>query len=386
MAAKRLPPEATGAFDTKGAVVPWTTFGIIIFHIMAVAVVIYEIPRLPEILSAKLIIVTVLSILLPIGGITWTFHRGVAHVAFKWADNKRATVMRAIGLAFGTMAFQKGPINWAYMHIVHHKFVDQVKRFFDNVGRLVKTTSLDPHSMLRYAKWSKKHQEYRPTLRGFMYAHVFCYFFRFIAPPKNGADYVEEEEKAFREAPPGEEWEARLKVRKTHWVGDLEDDRMLRFFERFYFGFVGLRILIVTLICGWDGFLIAGILGVVVIWNITFCINSVAHMWGDALESIGEKVNMKLITGRSKNVFGFIFAFIGEHRHFNHHLLASCAAHGWTWKEVDLTKYWIWLMEKLGIHTNVKWMRDKRKKFLADEAEYQRLKKLENHDDMSMAA
>jgi stearoyl-CoA desaturase (delta-9 desaturase) len=55
----------------------------------------------------------------------------------------------------------------------------------------------------------------------------------------------------------------------------------------------------------------------------------------------------------SRNVWWVGLIAVGEGWHNNHHAFPKSAQHGMQWFEVDVTWYTIWVLEKLGLATNV---------------------------------
>ena len=152
--------------------------------------------------------------------------------------------------------------------------------------------------------------------------------------------------------------------RRTFWVGHLEADPFLRMMRRWFVPLTVLRFAIPFAICGWNGLLIAGVFTAVVMLNVTWTTNSIAHMWGAYLSD----AKSRQVAGTSRNVFFWLLLWVlscGEAWHNFHHLLDACAAHGWRWFQVDFTKYVIWLLERTGLVYDVKWLRKQRAGILA---------------------
>lgn len=55
----------------------------------------------------------------------------------------------------------------------------------------------------------------------------------------------------------------------------------------------------------------------------------------------------------SRNVWWVGLLALGEGWHNNHHAIPKSARHGFTWFEIDVTWYAVWLLEKLGLAENV---------------------------------
>jgi stearoyl-CoA desaturase (delta-9 desaturase) len=82
----------------------------------------------------------------------------------------------------------------------------------------------------------------------------------------------------------------------------------------------------------------------VLMWHLTWSVNSVTHVWGYQNYETGDSSRNNILVG--------IFAN-GEGWHNNHHADQRSAAHGHKWWEVDVTWITIRLLEKLGLATHV---------------------------------
>jgi fatty-acid desaturase len=85
-----------------------------------------------------------------------------------------------------------------------------------------------------------------------------------------------------------------------------------------------------------------------VVYNMTWAVNSICHMPSLGYRSF-ETSDM------SKNNFWVGLGAFGEGYHNNHHAKPRCAAHGLKWWEFDITRYIIWTLEKTGLAWNVVW-------------------------------
>jgi stearoyl-CoA desaturase (delta-9 desaturase) len=86
------------------------------------------------------------------------------------------------------------------------------------------------------------------------------------------------------------------------------------------------------------------ILRTVVVWHITWSINSLTHLFG--YRSYATREN-----SRNNWLLGFIAS--GEGWHNNHHHDSASASNQHRWWEFDLTFYVICGLEKLGLATKV---------------------------------
>lgn len=87
------------------------------------------------------------------------------------------------------------------------------------------------------------------------------------------------------------------------------------------------------------------ILRTVVVWHITWSINSVTHLWGYRSYETGENSRNNWIVALVSN---------GEGWHNNHHADPRSAAHGHRWWEVDVTYLTIRLLRVLGLAGDVR--------------------------------
>jgi len=82
------------------------------------------------------------------------------------------------------------------------------------------------------------------------------------------------------------------------------------------------------LIGGWIGLFWAFAVSTVVLYQATFCINSLAHLWG---------TRRYQTTDTSRNNLLLALVTMGEGWHNNHHHYQSTANNGFFWWEIDLT-------------------------------------------------
>jgi stearoyl-CoA desaturase (delta-9 desaturase) len=82
----------------------------------------------------------------------------------------------------------------------------------------------------------------------------------------------------------------------------------------------------------------------VLVWHITWSVNSVTHLWGYRNYETGENSRNNWFVGLVSN---------GEGWHNNHHAQPRCAAHGHKWWEFDVTWITIWLLGKVGLAWNI---------------------------------
>jgi len=195
-------------------------------------------------------------------------------------------------LLFGACAFEDSVLDWSSDHRKHHKHVDGHE---------------DPYNISK----------------GFFWAHMGWIFFK-------------------------------LYPRRLDNVRDLEKDVFVRWqhrYHRWIAGIVGLLLpsLLGFAIGGWvgalGGFLIPGITRLVVVHHSTFLINSLCHTLGkrpyDSRTSARDSWIMALLT-------------FGEGYHNYHHSFQHDYRNGVKAWQFDPTKWAIWLLEKLGLVTNLR--------------------------------
>jgi stearoyl-CoA desaturase (delta-9 desaturase) len=86
----------------------------------------------------------------------------------------------------------------------------------------------------------------------------------------------------------------------------------------------------VFLLGGWRALLFGFFVSTVLLWHGTFCVNSLAHVFG--------RIRFPT-TDTSKNSFLVALITMGEGWHNNHHFYMSSTRQGFRWWEIDLTYY-----------------------------------------------
>jgi stearoyl-CoA desaturase (delta-9 desaturase) len=187
--------------------------------------------------------------------------------------------------AAGCTALQKGPLWWAAHHRLHHAHSDRTG---------------DPHS---------------PVVDGFWHAHMGWLFTRNLMHP-----------------------DPRL-------VRDLAKFPELVWLDRLWM-LPGL--LLATgcyLAAGWEGVVWGYCLGVVLVFQVTFAVNSLGHLWGRQRFATAEGSRNNLVLG---------YLAMGDGWHNNHHRAPGSARHGLAWYEFDMTYRVIRLMAWLGLAWSVR--------------------------------
>jgi stearoyl-CoA desaturase (delta-9 desaturase) len=215
-------------------------------------------------------------------GITVGFHRLFTHRSFR----TYRPIQYLLGIS-GSMAFQGPMISWVGMHRLHHQHSDAAG---------------DPHSphTPRRRFWGR--------LRGFWHAHIGWAF-------------------------------APMPADAARCAGDLSRDPGLRLIDTLFPLWALLGLLIPASIGfafgGWrgalTGFLWGGLVRVLVGHHVTWCVNSVCHLWGARPYASGDE-------SRNNPVIGVLA--LGEGWHNNHHAFPSSARHGLRWWQLDIS-YWV---------------------------------------------
>jgi stearoyl-CoA desaturase (delta-9 desaturase) len=231
------------------------------------------------------------------GGVTVGFHRGFTHRSFK--PNRATKIALAV---LGSMAIQGPVVRWVADHRKHHKFSDK---------------DGDPHSPWKYgdtvgALW-----------KGLWHAHM-------------GWLFDEEQTPQHKFAP------------------DLIKDRDIVVVSRLFWLWTLVSLLLPPLVGGlvtmsWQGALTAFFWGSLVrvslLHHVTWSINSICH-------TVGERPFLS--RDKSGNVWWLAVLSMGESWH-NLHAEPTSARHGVLRGQVDSSARIIWLLEKAGWVSDVRW-------------------------------
>jgi stearoyl-CoA desaturase (delta-9 desaturase) len=243
--------------------------------------------------SIPFILLHFLPLLAFVTGVTWKavwlavalyFIRMIAitggyHRYFSHRSYRLGRVSQFVLAYVGATAAQKGPLWWAAHHRAHHKNSD---------------TERDIHS----------------PIRGFWWSHVGW----ILCDKYNKTDSAAI--KDFTKYP------ELVWLDKHDWVAPWS----LGIFCYLY--------------AGWSGLLIGFFLSTIVLWHATFCVNSLAHVFG-------RRVYETTDTSRNSVVVALITS--GEGWHNNHHRYPWAARQGFRWWQVDVTYYVLCLGHLLGI-------------------------------------
>ncbi|MCX7553923.1 acyl-CoA desaturase [Marinicella sp. S1101] len=238
------------------------------------------------------LLVCVLSYVIRMFAITAFYHRYFSHKSFK-----TSRIVQGLFAVIGATATQRGPIWWAAHHRHHHIHADGEK---------------DTHS----------------PRNGFWHSHLKWFLMK-----KNFAT-------------------------KSQYVKDLEKFPELRFIDRFDILF---PIIYATGLFMLGSYLakshpeLGSSAGQMLIWgyfistvllsHITYCINSLAHIFGFRTYETQDD---------SRNNFILAIFTLGEGWHNNHHCNPGSVKQGFTWWQLDFSYYILWVMNKLGLVWDMK--------------------------------
>ncbi len=216
-------------------------------------------------------------------------HRYYAH-----KSHKALLPVKILYLLFGAGSFQGPAMRWASLHRDHHAFSD---------------THNDPYSVTR----------------GFWWAHILWVIFK--AGPKDS------------QVP----------------IGDLQRDKLVLWQKRYYLplaffmGFVLPALIALSWGDPWGGFLLAGLVRLTVQWHQTFCVNSVAHWFGEVVGGAGTAKNFGFWLG----LLVALLTFGEGARHGRHHKKPRDYRIDPTWWGLDPGKWFIWTMSKIGFTSSL---------------------------------
>ncbi|MFD5248225.1 acyl-CoA desaturase [Amycolatopsis sp. NPDC058340] len=231
-------------------------------------------------------------------GVTIGFHRYFTHGAFK--ANRGLRIALAVA---GSMAMQGPVIGWVADHRRHHAFADREG---------------DPHSPWRFGTTPAA------LARGFWHAHMGWLF-------------------------------EREKTNAQRFAPDLLADRDIARIDRLFPLLTVVTLLAPAVLGGvitlsWWGavtaFFWASLVRVALLHHVTWSVNSLCHLIGDRPFAARDK---------SANFWPLAIASMGESWHNSHHADPTGARHGVRRGQLDISARLIWLFEKAGWATDVRW-------------------------------
>lgn len=214
------------------------------------------------------------------------------HRLFAHASYETRAGLKLAYLLIGAMALQNSALNWCAGHRQHHRHIDDPGR--------------DPYC----------------AARGLWFSHIGWML------------------RNYRSGEPD-----------YNYVGDLRRDRLVMWQHRHYLPLALGMNLCVPLLLGWacgdvlGVFLLAGVLRLVISHHVTFFINSLAHFWGTRPYSEDS-------SARDNAVVALLT--YGEGYHNFHHAFAHDYRNGVQWWQWDPSKWFIYLMNSVGLATNLK--------------------------------
>ena len=252
-------------------------------------------------LAAAMYVISVL-------GITVGFHRYFTHRSFVATPALRS----ALAIA-GSLALQGDVVTWVADHRRHHAFSDKVG---------------DPHSPWLFGTSTGA------LAKGFLHAHTGWLF-------------------------------DRDKTNAKRFTPDLLADEDIVRVDKLFVVWSVATLLVPAALGGlitmsWWGaftaFFWAGLVRVGLLHHVTWSINSICHMIGDQPFASRD---------HSRNVWPLAILSFGESWHNLHHADPTCARHGVQRGQIDISARTIWVFEKLGWASAVRWPTTKRLEKLA---------------------
>ena len=236
-------------------------------------------------------------------GITVGFHRYFTHGAFKAVRPLRIALAVA-----GSLAIEGPVIRWVADHRRHHAFSDREG---------------DPHSPWRYGDTTGA------LVKGLFFAHIGWLF------------DVEQ-------------------TNQDKYAPDLLADKDIRRVDRLFPLWVATSLLApaalgALITWSWMGavtaFFWASLVRVALLHHVTWSINSICHTIGERPYASRDK---------SANFWPLALLSFGESWHNSHHADPTCARHGVDRGQLDISARTIWLFEKLGWASQVRWPKAER--------------------------
>jgi stearoyl-CoA desaturase (delta-9 desaturase) len=210
----------------------------------------------------------------------------------------------------GSFAIEGSPTQWVADHRRHHQYSD---------------LEGDPHSPWRYgtSMWG--------LTKGLFHAHVGWLFHRDMS-------------------------------NRARFAPDLMADKDIQKVDRIFPWLVALSAIAPAIVGGlvtmsWQGaltaFFWAGLVRIGLLHHVTWAINSVCHVYGERPFEMREG-------DKATNFWPLAILSFGESWHNLHHSDPTCARHGVMRGQIDSSARVIWIFEKLGWVSNVKWPRPER--------------------------
>jgi stearoyl-CoA desaturase (Delta-9 desaturase) len=236
-------------------------------------------------------------------GITVGYHRLFTHGSFR--ANRPLRIALAVA---GSMAIEGPVIRWVADHRRHHAFSDREG---------------DPHSPWRYGESTGA------LMKGLFWAHLGWMF-------------------------------DELHTNREKYTPDLMTDRDIRAVDRLFALWLLLSLLLPPAIAGlismsWaaalSAFFWASLVRVFLLHHVTWSINSICHTIGERPFQARDK---------SANFWPLAILSFGESWHNLHHADPTAARHGVLRGQLDTSARVIWIFERFGWATDVRWPKPER--------------------------
>jgi stearoyl-CoA desaturase (delta-9 desaturase) len=230
-------------------------------------------------------------------GINVCYHRLLAHRSFRC----RRGFEHFLAL-LGVCSLQDTPLKWVAAHRMHHQHSDEQS---------------DPHSPLVSFFWSHM---------GWLWIENdeltrLENFGPYVKDLRSDRFYVRLERDGF--------W---LAIQLAQWVGYFLVGAAIGWFSS---GQLGETLRMGASLLVWGVFV-----RTVLVWHITWAVNSVTHVWGYRNYATNDASRNNWLVGLLSN---------GEGWHNNHHAQPRAAAHGHRWWEVDVSFLTLRLLNALGV-------------------------------------
>jgi stearoyl-CoA desaturase (Delta-9 desaturase) len=228
---------------------------------------------------------------------------------------------RALALCVGLYWLRIFAVGAGYHRYFAHRSYSTSRAFQFVLAFFAQTTA--QNSVLWWAAQHRNHHLYSdtpedthsPRRRGFLYAHVGWIF----DPRHAKTDLVR--------------------------VADLAAFPELVWLDRLEHVPAIFTAVVCFLIAGWSGLVVGFLWSTVLVYHSTFCINSLAHVFG----------KKRYVTGDdSRNNWLLALLTMGEGWHNNHHACQSSVRQGFRWWEVDATFYLLKALSWTGLIWDLK--------------------------------
>jgi stearoyl-CoA desaturase (delta-9 desaturase) len=234
-------------------------------------------------------------------GINLGYHRLLTHGGLKVP----AGLEYALAV-LGMCCLEDSPARWVAMHRMHHRDSDEVN---------------DPHS----------------PLAGFLWGHMGWLFVK-----SRDHDAVRHFERYARDLLRNPFY-LRLE-RRLNWLWVYAAHAAVFFVAGLAWGLAATGDPRRGLQCGVSLLVWGVVFRTVLVWHITWSVNSLSHLWGYQSYGTGDQ---------SRNNWFVALVSNGEGWHNNHHYHPRSAAHGHRWWELDVTWMTILFLEQVGLAKDV---------------------------------